>query len=107
VTADGTTQGSKGRDDRSLVFRIGPEELVVRRRYELLSITNDIMIGVWFAVGSILFFSASTVRAGTWLFLIGSTQLLVRPLIRLRRNVRLRRISQVPGSELMGSGHDF
>jgi len=101
MTGDGT------RDGRSLVFRIGPEELIIRRRYELLSIGNDIMIGVWFAVGSILFFSESTVTAGTWLFLIGSTQLLIRPLIRLRRNVRLRRIGQVPGSELMGSGHDF
>ena len=64
-------------------------ELVLRRRYETISILNDLLIAVWFIVGSILFFSDSTATAGTWLFLIGSVQLAIRPTIRLVRRTHL------------------
>ncbi|HKJ12531.1 MAG TPA: YrhK family protein [Ornithinimicrobium sp.] len=84
--------------------RIGHEELRVRGRYEVISIVNDILIGLWFVVGSILFFFDSTVTAGTWLFLIGSIQLVVRPLIRLHRRVTLGRIGGQPG---FGGARDF
>lgn len=78
-------------DSRSVVLRFGHEELVLRQRYELLSIGNDILIALWFAIGSVLFFSESTTTAGTWLFLLGSIQLFIRPVIRLSRRVHLRR----------------
>jgi hypothetical protein len=92
---------------RSRELRVGPDELVVRRRYELASIINDLMVGVWFVIGSSLFFFEATTVAGVWMFLIGSLQLLVRPLIRLTRNLHLRRVGTTPGGELLGSGHDF
>ncbi|GAB3283342.1 YrhK family protein [Parasphingorhabdus pacifica] len=75
----------------SWVLRMGPEELVIRRRYELLSITNDFLIALWFIVGSVLFFSPSTATFGTWLFLLGSIELAVRPIIRLARRLHLQR----------------
>ena len=78
-------------DDRSLHVSIGHDEIVIRRKYEVASILNDIMVAAWFVVGSILFFSESTTTAGTWLFLLGSIQLMVRPLIRLARRVHLQR----------------
>jgi hypothetical protein len=81
--------------------------LVIRRRYEVASIINDILIGLWFAVGSILFLSPATARAGTWLFLLGSVELLIRPVIRLSRNVHLQRINPAGRGMLMGSSHDF
>jgi len=37
-------------------LRIGHEGLVLRKRYEILSIVNDILVAVWFVIGSILFF---------------------------------------------------
>lgn len=89
-----------------LAFRVGGEELVVRRRYELLSTLNDLLIGGWFVVGSILFFSESTTEAGTWLFLLGSVQLLIRPGIRLARNLHLKRVSD-PGGRWLGADQDF
>lgn len=89
------------------MFQFGHEELVIRRRYEVLSIANDLLIGVWFAVGSGLFFSPALTTTGTWLFLLGSVQLLVRPVIRLVRNLHLQRVGTAPGGELMGSGRDF
>jgi hypothetical protein len=75
-----------------LTLRIGDEELVVRRRYEAASIANDILIALWFIVGSVMFFSEEWAVPGTWCFLIGSVELLIRPVIRLSRHVHLQRI---------------
>lgn len=76
-----------------LTLRIGPDELRIRGIYETISIVNDIMVALWFVVGSILFFSESTTTVGTWFFLIGSIQLLIRPVIRLVRRIHLGRIA--------------
>lgn len=90
----------------TLVLHLGHEELVIRQRYETLGILNDVLIGLWFLVGSFLFFSSSTVVAGTWLFVLGSVEMLIRPLIRLVRRVHLNHLHpEVPGA---GYGsHDF
>jgi hypothetical protein len=77
--------------DRDLTVRVGDDEFVIRRRYETLSIANDVLIALWFVAGSVLFFWESTARAATWLFLLGSIEFLVRPLIRLARRVHLQR----------------
>lgn len=77
--------------DHDLVLRLGREELSIRRRYETLSILNDLVSGLLFLVGSVLFFTPSTTYAGTWLFVIGSLCLLFRPSIRLTRRVHLTR----------------
>ncbi|MGZ4436955.1 MAG: YrhK family protein [Nocardioidaceae bacterium] len=88
---------------RTFKLDIGREELVVRRRYEALSIGNDVLIALWFLVGSILFFWETTTTAATWCFLLGSIEFLVRPAIRLARLVHIRRIR---GSGL-DSANDF
>ena len=75
-----------------LTVTIGGEELVIRQRWEVVSIVNDILIAVWFIIGSILFFGESTTTAGTWLFLAGGIELLIRPAIRLSRRLHIRRV---------------
>lgn len=101
---EGMTDSEPPRGQQPLVLHIGHDELIVRRRYEVASIINDILIACWFAVGSVFFFFAELVTAGTWLFLVGSVQLLIRPVIRLHRRVTLRRIATGPGAE---SARDF
>lgn len=87
-------------DDRGqLHIRIGTEELLIRRRYEVASIVNDLLIALWFVIGSALFLSPSTEYAGTWLFLVGSVELMIRPIIRLRRRVHLRRFQPAAPAE--------
>jgi hypothetical protein len=86
---------------RTVSVTIGHDELIIRRRYETLSFVNDILIGLWFTIGSVLFFSDSTTSAGTWLFLIGSVELLIRPVIRLARNLHFER---TPVDQLGGLG---
>nr|WP_300501474.1 YrhK family protein [uncultured Rhodococcus sp.] len=39
-----------------------------------------------------MFFGESTTTAGTWLFLAGSIELLIRPAIRLSRRLHIRRV---------------
>ncbi|MCF8026364.1 MAG: YrhK family protein [Desulfobacteraceae bacterium] len=80
--------------DTPLTIKIGKEELVIRRRYEVLSIANDFLIAVWFLAGSILFLFPSVEKTGVWLFIIASFQFLLRPSIRLAGNLHLKRIPQ-------------
>jgi len=78
--------------DRDLTLRLGRDEIVIRRRYETLSIVNDVLIALWFVIGSVLFFWDSTTTAATWMFLLGSLEFLGRPAIRLARRIHLRRL---------------
>ena len=91
-------------NQHDVTLQIGSDELRIRGLYETVSIVNDVMVALWFVVGSILFFSEATTTAGTWLFLVGSVQLLIRPLIRLTRRVHLGRTA--PGSS-PSSARDF
>lgn len=71
--------------------RVGHDEIIIRNRYEVLSITNDVLIGLFFVAGSILFLWESTTLFATWLFIIGSVEFLARPLIRLARRFHLKK----------------
>jgi len=93
-----------GEGAHDLVVRIGRDELVIRQRYEAMSIANDVLIGLWFLVGTILFFDDSTVYYGTWLFLIGSIEMLIRPTIRLARHMHLKRLRSAAHAGMDSSG---
>lgn len=71
----------------------GRERLIIHRRYETASILNDFLVAIWFLIGSIFFFYPADTKAGTWLFVIGSAQLLIRPCIRLAHNIHLSHLS--------------
>ncbi|WP_181766926.1 YrhK family protein [Streptomyces albidus (ex Kaewkla and Franco 2022)] len=81
----------------ALTLHVGKEELVIRQRYEVASIANDILIAVWFLIGSVMFFSPEWQTPGTWCFVFGSVELLVRPVLRLSRHLHLQR--------MQGTGH--
>ncbi|WP_074372046.1 YrhK family protein [Vibrio spartinae] len=75
-----------------LDINIGGEHLVIQQRYEALSAFNDLLIAIWFLIGSFFFLNDSLVESGTWLFIAGSAQLLIKPLIKLTSLVHLYRI---------------
>ncbi|KQO39169.1 MULTISPECIES: YrhK family protein [unclassified Aeromicrobium] len=85
--------------DDDLTLTVGRETLVIRQRYETLSIVNDVLVALWFLVGSILFLWESTTTIGTWFFVAGSVELLARPLIRLARRVHLQRAGDPSGRD--------
>ena len=61
----------------------GKYAIFFNKNYKFISIANDLILGLEFTIGSILFFFESTMTAGTWLFLIGSVQLLSRPVLKI------------------------
>jgi hypothetical protein len=91
----------------SLTLHIGHDELVIRHRWEAASIANDALIAVWFIVGSVMFFFESWTTLGTWCFLAGSIELLVRPVIRLSRLLHLRRVRGRAGQPKAAGLHDL
>lgn len=91
--------------DPPLRLPIGPDEIVINHRYETLSIANDVLIALFFLVGSIFFFFESTQLIGTWLFFLGSLEFLARPAIRFARRLHLRRIGAEPQHD--SSSYDY
>lgn len=73
---------------------IGSEHIVIQRRYEALGALNDLLIAVWFLIGSFFFLNDSLVESGTWLFIVGSTQLIIKPLIKLISLIHVGRVSK-------------
>lgn len=92
--------------NRDLTLHIGHDELIIRQRYQFLSIVNDVLIGIWFLIGSFMFFSDELVTTGTWLFVIGSVEMLIRPIIRLIRHMHLQKIAG-PNTPTADSSFDF
>jgi hypothetical protein len=95
--AEGTQQDQDpdaGHEGQSVTITLGNQEIVLRQRYELLSIVNDIGIFLFFTVGSIAFYWHELFNVGVTLFVIGSVQLGIRPMIRLFRRVQLRSLTK-------------
>lgn len=80
--------------DHPIQLPLGHERVVIDNRYETLSIINDVLIALFFVVGSILFYFESLHVAATTLFLLGSIEFLMRPVIRLARRVHLQRLGR-------------
>ena len=70
-------------DCKALDVDIGQEHIAIQRRYDALGAVNDLLIAVWFLIGSFFFLKESLTTDGTWLFILGSAQLLIKPLIKL------------------------
>lgn len=67
-------------------------EVTLHHRYEWIHIANDAVISLWFLVGSVFFFYASLQHLGTWLFVLGSLQMLMGPVIRTMNKLHVRNI---------------
>ena len=83
-----------GHEGSAITLQLGNEEIVLRQRYELLSILNEIGIFIFFTVGSVAFYWHELFNLGVTLFVIGSVQLGIRPLIRFFRRVQLRKLTK-------------
>jgi len=89
-----------GHEGQPITLTLGNQELVLRQRFELLSIINDIGIFIFFTVGSVAFYWHELFNVGVTLFVIGSVQLGIRPLIRLARRIQLRSLTRGTPNEV-------
>jgi hypothetical protein len=98
TTDDESGDDPDGGDGGNVTLTLGDREIVLRHRFELISIANEIGIAVFFTVGSVAFYFEPLFDLGVTLFVIGSVQLGIRPAIRLARRVQLRRVTKgMPG----------
>ncbi|MFP8967418.1 YrhK family protein [Pokkaliibacter sp. CJK22405] len=82
-------------DSGDFIFTFGHDEIIIHRRYLFLSTLNDLMIGIWFVIGSFCFFYEGEIQTiGVWLFVIGSVQLVIRPCIRIARSIHLKHLPE-------------
>lgn len=81
-------------NDPPVQIDIGNEELVINNKYETLSIANDVLIGIFFFVGSILFYFKPLEFWAITLFVLGSIDFLLRPIIRMARKFHLKRLGR-------------
>lgn len=79
-------------NNRNLELDIGREHVIIQRRYEAASALNDLLIAIWFLIGSFMFLSNSLQERGTWLFIVGSIQLLIKPLLKLASLIHVRHV---------------
>lgn len=66
----------------------------INETYEWLHILNDLLIGLYFLIGSILFFYPHWENTGIWLFIVGSSQMLIGPVIRTLNKLHVRRVTK-------------
>src|SRR5699024_12258040 len=59
TSASHTRTSGEGRRP-AITLSLGHDELVIRGRYETLSIVNDLLIAVWLSIGRIRFLFAGT-----------------------------------------------
>ncbi|RXJ86389.1 YrhK family protein [Arcobacter sp. CECT 8985] len=78
--------------ENELDVDIGNRHIVIQRRYEFLVAINDFFIALWFLIGSFFFLYDSLMKSGTWLFIVGSAQFLLKPLIKLISMVHVARV---------------
>jgi hypothetical protein len=71
---------------------VGNKHIVIQRRYDVIGAFNDLLIAVWFLIGSVFFLSESLTYSGTWLFIVGSAQLMIKPVIKIISYMHVGRI---------------
>jgi hypothetical protein len=90
-----------------LDFDLGHRHVVIQRRYEALGAINDLMIAIWFLIGSFFFLNKSLVEGGTWLFIVGCIQLLIKPVLKLSSLVHVSRVfNKQYKTETVSSGQE-
>lgn len=77
--------------DKYIEIKMGRHNLFFKKGYDLSYTINDLLLGLWFLVGSIFFLYESLKDWGVYLFILGSVQMLIRPTIRLIHRFQLRK----------------
>lgn len=78
---------------KSVEVRLGKYGLFFNKNYRYIFIFNEILLGIEFSVGSVFFLFESTKTAGIILFIIGSVQLLIRPILKILHAVTISDVS--------------
>lgn len=73
--------------EEDIEIKTGRFRLYFQNRYTLISLTNDILTGVFYMIGSLATLTPIPDIYGTYLYLIGGFFLTARPILRIFHNV--------------------
>lgn len=93
MTSDNKNTMEIQQGDETIRVNFQQRRVVIQERYEWLHIVNDLMLGLWFIVGSFMFFSDKWTYWGTWLFVAGSAQMMIGPLLRIAHKIHMRKFN--------------
>jgi hypothetical protein len=82
------------KNNPELDLDLGHRHVIIKRRYEALGAVNDLLIAIWFLIGSLFFLNQSLTESGTWLFVVGCIQLLIKPALKLSSLIHVSRVYQ-------------
>lgn len=77
------------RKKNSLAFYFFGHKIKIYDFYNIISNINDVVLALFFIIGSIYFFNEATTFNGTVCFLLGSIQLLFKPLISITKDIHV------------------
>ncbi|QQE81375.1 YrhK family protein [Alicyclobacillus sp. SO9] len=80
--------------DETIQIDFKAKRVIIHDRYENLHILNDLLLALWFLVGSVMFFYKHWTYLGTWLFVFGSAQMAIGPMIRMAHKLHIRRFER-------------
>lgn len=73
--------------EEDIEIKTGRFRLYFQNRYTLISLTNDILTGIFYLIGSIATLTPIPDIYGTYLYLIGGFFLTARPILKIFHNV--------------------
>ncbi|TRZ37806.1 hypothetical protein CEQ21_20465 [Niallia circulans] len=81
-------------EDNNLNIAFGSLAIILKDKYQLIYTINDILIGLLFLLGTIFNMLLGWKVLGAVLYICGSILLLIRPVIRTCRLLRVKRLNK-------------
>ncbi|WP_421378446.1 YrhK family protein [Bacillus salacetis] len=82
-------------DDNSVqIYLSKKRKMVIRNRYQIIGYLNDILLGILYMIGSILFVTDSDRILAVSFFLAGSFLMIFRAIINILRDIHLKRFTK-------------
>ncbi|MGY6211616.1 YrhK family protein [Cytobacillus firmus] len=75
-------------------IEIGSYKMVIEKRYQAVSFVNDILLGVLYLIGSILFLTDVSQTVSISFFLAGSILMIIRAGLNLLKDLHINKISR-------------
>ncbi|MGN7177470.1 YrhK family protein [Cytobacillus sp. SAFR-174] len=75
-------------------IEIGSYKMVIEKRYQAISFVNDILLGVLYLIGSILFLTDVSQTVSISFFLAGSIMMIIRAGLNLLKDLHINKISR-------------
>ncbi|MEK3853845.1 YrhK family protein [Cytobacillus sp. FSL H8-0458] len=75
-------------------IEIGSYKMVIEKRYQAVSFVNDMLLGVLYLIGSILFLTDVSQTVSISFFLAGSIMMIIRAGLNLLKDLHINKITK-------------